>query len=414
MSKVSKAKKDEEISFTRKCLLMAKISQEKNMVLINSFKDIPFVTLYTAKLNQEYFVSSNVSGAFCFFTDNNPEKKKIYFRIYNIYNISLVFQMELKDELIKEYSKLNDCFYTLCTKYFTLGFKFKTKESAEKFFKLINEKPDSNILEENIKTQNTKVKDFNKALNQITNEVKNDINHSCKSIVTGNKTIDRGNKVYDLTVFEQLIYYLNNFEYDDYNGRFNFFIENNNYKRLYKNIIDQCNNVKDKESFPLKIIYNDYTHITNKNFYIHVLVENIMNNLKMMKRFAALKREYKKKLLKKLVEGEDNHNKEKGKALDIQSLDLTNNNKSSPLQRSSTLKKDEILRHSTGEPALQRTGKIKANDARQSCIIIGNNKEIKKGSGGGIFDFFRSNHEVIKEEIDEDENKKSKKIKENN
>ena len=37
-----------EINFTKRCILMSVIAQEKNIILINSFHKIPIVRLYTA------------------------------------------------------------------------------------------------------------------------------------------------------------------------------------------------------------------------------------------------------------------------------------------------------------------------------------------------------------------------------
>jgi len=37
-----------EINFTKRCILMSVIAQEKNIVLINSFHKIPIVKLFTA------------------------------------------------------------------------------------------------------------------------------------------------------------------------------------------------------------------------------------------------------------------------------------------------------------------------------------------------------------------------------
>ena len=44
---------------------MSIIAKEKNMILVNSFNNIPFVKLYTANSYNEIFIYSKIKGALC-------------------------------------------------------------------------------------------------------------------------------------------------------------------------------------------------------------------------------------------------------------------------------------------------------------------------------------------------------------
>ena len=84
-----------EINFTKRCILMAVISKDKNLVLINSFHKIPIVKLYTADSSYENFIYSKIKGAFCLLMTKEKEAK-YYFRIYSLKDYSLLFNMEIK------------------------------------------------------------------------------------------------------------------------------------------------------------------------------------------------------------------------------------------------------------------------------------------------------------------------------
>ena len=92
-----------EINFTKRCILMSVIAQEKNIVLINSFHKIPIVKLFTADSTFENFVYSKIRGAFCLFMskEKDPKNRKFYFRIYDLNDYSLIFNMEIKKEYMQ-------------------------------------------------------------------------------------------------------------------------------------------------------------------------------------------------------------------------------------------------------------------------------------------------------------------------
>ena len=80
-----------EINFTKRCILIAVISRDKNLVLINSFHKIPIVKLYTADSSYEYFIYSKIKGAFCLLMtkEKDIKNRKYYFRIYSLNDYSI-------------------------------------------------------------------------------------------------------------------------------------------------------------------------------------------------------------------------------------------------------------------------------------------------------------------------------------
>ena len=50
-----------EINFTKKCILMSVISQDKNVTLVNPFTKIPIAKLYTANPTCQNFIYSKIN-----------------------------------------------------------------------------------------------------------------------------------------------------------------------------------------------------------------------------------------------------------------------------------------------------------------------------------------------------------------
>ena len=65
-----------EINFTKRCILIAVISKDKNLILINSFNTIPIVKLYTADSSYENFIYSKIKGAFCIMMSREKDLEK--------------------------------------------------------------------------------------------------------------------------------------------------------------------------------------------------------------------------------------------------------------------------------------------------------------------------------------------------
>ena len=114
---VKKEKKEEDISFTQKCILLSSIAKDKTKMLITSFYDLPLVKLYTSEINSKNLIYSKVKGVLCFLQDKNNENnlRKFYFRIYSVNNYSLLFNVELNKEELQYYIKIRDLLYCLQT-----------------------------------------------------------------------------------------------------------------------------------------------------------------------------------------------------------------------------------------------------------------------------------------------------------
>ena len=125
-----------EINFTKRCILIAAINKDKNLILINSFQQIPIVKLYTADTSFENFIYSKIKGAFCLLMSKEKDIKnrKYFFRIYSVKDYSLLFNMEVKKEYIQYITQYKQDFYFMELHSSFLGFKFLSNNSASIFF----------------------------------------------------------------------------------------------------------------------------------------------------------------------------------------------------------------------------------------------------------------------------------------
>ena len=148
---------------------MSVISQEKNIVLINSFHKIPIVKLFTADSTSENFIYSKIKGAFCLFMskEKDPNNRKYFFRIYDLKDYSLLFNIEIRKEYMQYITQYKEDFYFLELRESFLGFKFLSKESGRLFFLLLNEDPKKEVLDQNERAMNIKSKDMAKTTNKV-------------------------------------------------------------------------------------------------------------------------------------------------------------------------------------------------------------------------------------------------------
>lgn len=284
-----------ELSDTQKFIILASLSQEKKKILINSFDNIPIVKLYTASLDAENFLYSNIRGALCFLYEQGDNKKNYYLNIYEINYFSLLFSMQVNQKIIKEIMKLEDNFICIPTKYHFLGFKFKTQNSMTKFLKIFSceKEPDKKILDLNLKGRDFKCS--YKELSKVIKVIKSDFEKKFKAIDSAS---GKAEKEKDKNLFQKLdeLYYLINcVEYDEDNKKFNIFIDRTFNPNIIKKYIDIYKKTKDKNSLNIRIIFDDYTHIYNKKVYVDLLVNNLTNNFDEAKRLIIFKKEHKKR-----------------------------------------------------------------------------------------------------------------------
>ena len=235
--------KTQEMNFTQKCILMSIVAKEKNLVLVNSFNNIPFVKLYTAKQDNEIFIYSKIKGALCLFARKDPNKKLFCLRIYNIDNYSIVFNMELQKDHLKYFTQYNDDFYYMQLRESLLGFKFNSRQSGKNFHNILKEEPKMEVLEQNEKSMSIKSKDISKTINKVNETIKLKIKNTFQIVQTksgggwfGKKEDnfphmvinDKKGEFFDLSMIPKMYFFLKNVEISD---------------KLYKMVIFSDNNL---------------------------------------------------------------------------------------------------------------------------------------------------------------------------
>ena len=358
IKKQSSQKINKELSYMKKCKILANIFSEKKITLINSFDNIPIVKLYTADLTQENFVYSKIKGGLCFFIEDGGDKNyKYYLQIYDIYTYSLVFNIQINQSIIGDLVKVNSYFFFFSTKFYCLGFKFNSKDSMDKFLCIFNckKEPDKQSIE-----MNNKAREFicdKKELSKLIKHIHSDLEKKSKSLgKESNKKCEQ-----DKNVFAKLddIYNLVNcIEYDEISNKFNIFIDKSFNPNIIKAYIEKYKTTKNKNSLSFRIIFNDYTHIYNKKIYVDILTNNLMNNLNEAKRLIIFKREHKKR------HKEDNEESRRvNSEFNISKAPPTNNNGNDKVRNSAI----------TPKPKFNTT-----NELRRTNQIVDKNRKIGK------------------------------------
>ena len=297
MSTNNSLNKKPELSYIQKCMILANIASDKKKVIINSFDNIPLVKLYTANLKLDNFVYSKIKGALCFLAEEDKKKVNYYLQIYDIKNFSLSFNMQVTQKLIKDLTKIENVnnFFCLPTKFHILGFKFFHKDSMEKFIKIFvcPETLDKKNIEINLKARDFKCT-YKEILKTVKN-VKGDFEKKFKAIDSISGKIEKEKNKNIFQKLDELYYLVNSIEFDEINKKFNLFIEGTFNPKTIKSYIDIYKKSDNKNLLSLRIIFNDYVHIYNKNIYVDILVNNLMNNFSEAKRLIIFKREHKKR-----------------------------------------------------------------------------------------------------------------------
>ena len=316
-----------EINFTKRCILIAVISRDKNLVLINSFHKIPIVKLYTADSSYEYFIYSKIKGAFCLLMtkEKDIKNRKYYFRIYSLKDYSILFNMEVKKEYMQYITQYKeDDFYFMELRSSFLGFKFLSQHSAQIFFLLLNEDPKEEVLEQNEGAKNIKPKDISKTVNKVTDYIKARLKYKFESYGSASKTVysnkrkdnssKKGNfsslnvndikgEYLDTSVIPDVELLINNLEIDDINSNCYLFTEKNLNLKKCKEIIKtyQNNNSLNKyrrrsePNVPMTIIDKDCHTIANTDLYAEIMTKNMINNIRTQKRLEIFQKEHKKR-----------------------------------------------------------------------------------------------------------------------
>ena len=283
------------ISYTQKCVILAKIASDKKKTLINLYDNIPIIKLYTANLRQENFIYSRIKGLLCFLYEEEKKKLTFYLQIYDLKNLSLVFNLQVNQKMVNDTIELESNFICLPTKYHFLGFKFSSNDSMKKFLKIFScqSEPDKKLIEQNIKARDFKCtyKDILKNIK----DLKSNFEKKYKAIDSASGKLDKEKDKNNFHLLDELFYLVNCIEYDEHNKKFNIFIDRTFNPNIIKSYIDTYKNTKNKNGLNFKIIFDDYTHINNKNIYIDLLINNLLNNFTEEKRLIIFKREHKKR-----------------------------------------------------------------------------------------------------------------------
>ena len=314
-----------EINFTKRCILMSVISQEKNIVLINSFHKIPIVKLFTADSTFENFVYTKIKGAFCLFMSKEKDQNnhKFYFRIYDLNDYSLSFNMEIKKEYIQYITQYKEDFYFMELRQSFLGFQFLSKESGRLFFLLLNEDPKKEVIDQNEGAKNIKPKEISKTTSKIIDYIKMKLKYKFENSGTGT-TInyrkrgentsqkkelfptmiinDKKGEYLDTSSIREVELLINNIEIDDADSSVLLFTEKSlDYEKCQKIIKKYENNAESSfrrrnvANIPINIIDKDCTNILHKSIYVDIMVKNMLNNIRTQKRLDIFMQEYKKR-----------------------------------------------------------------------------------------------------------------------
>jgi len=307
----------EDITFTQKCILMSSISKDKSKILITSFNDMSLVKLYTAKINTKNLIYSKIKGALLFFCDKTDDKnsRKFYFRIYSIKNYSLLFNIELSKEDLQYYIKVRENLYCLQTRQYLIGFRFNSKENAEKFYLQLREEPNKDIVNQNEKAFNINPTKLNQDIyKDVVDAIKEELKKNNKKKQTktinsakitkndknNNQKIVVGGVQGDYLDFSNLYFMhllMNNVEYDADDNKLNFFVNGTLTKKTCQDIINQFNK-NNSSNFPMQIIDKDFNNILNKKKYMDFMSNNIIQTISEQESLSKYKNANRKKQFK--------------------------------------------------------------------------------------------------------------------
>ena len=310
MPKISK------LNFTRKCILMSVLSQEKNLILVNSFTNIPIVKLYTTNSYYENFIYTKIYGAFCLFINKDPNIKLLYLRVYDIHNYSMIFNMELKKEHINYFTQYSDNFYFMELRESLVGFEFNSISEGKNFYKILKEEPNKEILEQNEKAMSIKPKEMAKTISKVHESIKLKLNTKFQIVHKKGggwfakkeeekfpliEINDKKGEYLDLSIIPKIYSFLNNVEISDILGKMVIFTDKKLPKSLCQSFILKYDNFFDfnSQTAPLKIIEKDFVNILNKKIYIDILITNMINDMKMHEKLDIFKKEHFKRIKKK-------------------------------------------------------------------------------------------------------------------
>ena len=313
-----------EINFTKRCILMSVISQDKNLILINSFHKIPIVKLFTADSTFENFIYSKIKGAFCYFMTKDIKNRQYFLRIYDLKNYSLSFNMEIKKEYIQYITQYQQDFYFMELRQSFLGFKFLSSESGRLFFLLLSEDPKKEIIEQNEKAMNIKPKDVSKTASKVIDYIKMRLKYkfeNSNTITTATANYkrrevpsqkkehfpiininDKNGEYLETSIIPQIELLINNLEVDDIDPGILLFTEKNldfekcqKIIKKYENTLNNSGRRRNISNCPINIIDKDCKNILNKKLYTEIMIKNMLNNIRENEKLDIFRKEHRKR-----------------------------------------------------------------------------------------------------------------------
>ena len=314
-----------EINFTKRCILMSVIAQDKSLILINSFHKIPVVKLFTADPSSENFIYSKIKGAFCYLMSKDSKNRKYFLRIYDLKDYSLAFNMEIKKEHQQYITQYRADFYFMELYQSFLGFKFLSPDSARIFFVLLGEDPKKEIIEQNEKSMNIKPKEISKTITKVLDYIKmrlkykfensgkivintapgykrRDVSSQKKENFQIMNINDKNGEYLETSIIPEMDLLINNLEIDDIDSGVLLFTERKlNYEKCqkiikkYEKILENSIRRRNGANCPINIIDKDCMNIFNKNLYTELMIKNMINNIRTQKRLDIFRQEHKKR-----------------------------------------------------------------------------------------------------------------------
>ena len=123
----------------------------------------------------------------------------------------------------------------------------------------------------------------------------------------------------------------------------------------------------------MRIIFDDYTHIYNKNMYIDILINNLINNDNEAKKLTVFKREHQKRHNKEDFEESKRINSEYIVSKSSSSSKVTPKDNNDKIRNSAIIPKNNNFNNE-----LKRKGNIAANKNLKAASTFNKIKSIKE------------------------------------
>ena len=269
-----------DINFTQKCIMFANITRIKDKIILNPFDFIPKVKLYTSSFRQQIFTYTKIKGGlFIIKNKNKKDAQKFFIRVYSYKDYSLLFNIEINNETRKNYVEIEPNFYCFCLRVGYIGFKFNSKEEAKRFYDLLVNEPDKQILDEFGLIEKLDIKDTDSLYLNVIDQITSNLDASFQKI-TGEYVKYELSKVDQYLQFANFLHLsklLTNSKFDYEDNVFNIFVDKKFTYKLFKIMFRHFDLHR---LYPLRPVINDCLFISNKYNYVDILVEHVNNNFK--------------------------------------------------------------------------------------------------------------------------------------